>query len=66
MSNEDIDANMKMLQDIILIRNSIYSLCHKPCVTTTDADIGSVGKTVEIFSELWRDDLSVTVEAHMI
>ena len=32
----------------------------------TDSNLAVVGETVEIFSKLWRDNLSVTLKAHII
>ena len=47
MSNEDIYAKTKMLQNILLLSDRIYSMCQNPCGMMNDADLAHMEK-------LWR------------
>ena len=49
ISNEDIYAKMKMLQNILLLSNIIYIMCQKPCGTMADADLAHTEKLWKYF-----------------
>ena len=67
MTDEDITSSFDTFRDILLLCDSLYSACHRPYGSMSNADLTDAKETIQILSALWRlVKLSVTVKAHII
>ena len=67
MTDEDITSSFEKNYGILLLCDSLYSACHRPCGSMTNADLTDAKETIQMLSVLWRlEKLSVTVKAHII
>ena len=65
MTDEDITSSFDKFRNILLLCDSLYSACHRPCGSMTNADLTDAKETIKMLSALWRlEKLSVTVKAH--
>ena len=66
-SDVNTDKILVFLNDILIIADIIFSICHIPDSYLTDTELDDAEETIEIMSRLWQEaELSVTVKAHII
>jgi hypothetical protein len=68
VSDEEIDEKLNTLSDLLILADLIYSTCHQPAGSLTDADVQKSQEIIQTFSDMWRncDMVSLTRKAHNI